>query len=71
MTYKGHVEKGVIVLDDPVPLPEGAVMQVEVLETGAQQTLAERLKDVIGIVKGMPSDMARNHDQYLYGLRRG
>jgi predicted DNA-binding antitoxin AbrB/MazE fold protein len=70
MTYKGHVKNGVIVLEQPVQLPEGAVVHVEVVETGEQRTLAERLRDIIGIVKGMPSDMARNHDHYLYGKPR-
>ena len=30
-------------------------------------TLYERLKPVIGIAKGLPPDLARNHDHYLYG----
>jgi hypothetical protein len=67
MTYKGHVKNGMVVLDDPVKLPDGAEVRVEVLEPARELTLAERLKDVIGIVKGMPRDMARNHDHYLHG----
>jgi predicted DNA-binding antitoxin AbrB/MazE fold protein len=70
MTYKGHVKNGVIVLEQPVQLPEGTVVHVEVLEGDNERTLADRLKDVIGIVKGMPSDMARNHDHYLHGRPR-
>ncbi len=31
MTYKGHVEKGTIILDESVTLPEGAVVAVQVL----------------------------------------
>lgn len=31
MTVRGHVKNGVIVLDESVPLPEGAYVQVEVL----------------------------------------
>jgi len=67
MTYRGHVENGVVVLDDPVELPEGAVVQVDLAEEEAIPTLAERLKDVIGIVDGLPEDMAEQHDHYLYG----
>ena len=40
MPYKGHVENGSIVLDEPAILKEGSVVQVEVLEsvvTGSEQ----------------------------------
>jgi hypothetical protein len=30
-------------------------------------TLAERLKDFIGILEDLPGDSAENHDHYLYG----
>ncbi len=33
MPYRGHVENGVVVLDDPVELREGAKVQVELLDT--------------------------------------
>ena len=67
MTYRGHVKKGVVVLDEPVKLPEGAAVRVELAAPDDERTLAERLKDVIGIVKGLPSDLARNHDHYAHG----
>ena len=49
MTYRGHVENGVIVLDEPAELPEGAPVRVELAEKGSRPTLADRLRDVIGI----------------------
>ena len=67
MTYTGHVKNGVVVLDDPVTLPEGLAVRVEPAETGKPRTLADRLRDVIGVSKGLPSDLARNHDHYLHG----
>lgn len=73
MTYKGHVKNGTIVLDDPVKLPEGAIIRFEI-ETGPGQpeksmpTLAERYVDFIGKAVGLPEDAAENHDHYLYGL---
>ena len=67
MTYRGHVENGVIVLDDPVVLPEGTGVRVELAEPEQRPTLAERLKDVIGIAKGLPPDLAENHDHYAHG----
>ena len=68
MTYRGHVKNGVIVLDPPTQLPEGA--QVEVLMSGQvtePPTWAEVFRDVIGKAKGLPSDSSVNHDHYLYG----
>ena len=67
MTYKGHIKNGIVVLDDPVKLPDGAEVRVEVLEPKSEPTLADRLRSVIGSVKGLPSDLARNHDHYLHG----
>ena len=34
MTLTAHVRGGRIVLDDPVPLPEGAALRLRVLEKG-------------------------------------
>jgi len=70
MAYPGHVKNGVIVLDEPVRLPEGAAVRVELAgDSEAAKplpTLAERLKDVIGIVEG-PPDLAASHDHYAHG----
>ncbi len=35
-----------------------------------EQSLAEMLLSLAGTVKGLPEDMALNHDHYLYGLPR-
>jgi hypothetical protein len=32
MTYRGQIAKGQIVLDEPVQLPEGATVQVQIIE---------------------------------------
>jgi predicted DNA-binding antitoxin AbrB/MazE fold protein len=77
MTVHGHIENGVIVLDQQVSFPEGAKVEVRILSPLATQsatdtpdseipTLAERLKDFIGILE-LPEDAAINHDHYLYG----
>jgi len=75
MTYSGHVENGVIVLDElPTALPEGTKVRVELVASGppsdsTQQrpTLAEQFKDLIGKAEGLPVDMAENHDHYIHG----
>jgi hypothetical protein len=71
MTYKGHIENGAIVLDEPVTLPNGAEVMVELAalqkaEDGENvPTLAERLACVIGKAECLPADWAENHDVYL------
>jgi hypothetical protein len=68
MTYRGHVKNGVVVLDEPAELPEGAEVRVELAEDAAGPTLAEKLAPFIGCLDGLPSDFAENHDHYLYGV---
>jgi hypothetical protein len=70
MTWKGHVENGAIVLDDPVELPEGAIIRLEI-ETAPEEkqpvplSFAERFADVMGKAQSLPEDAAENHDHYL------
>lgn len=68
MTYRGRVVNGVIVLDDPAALPEGAEVQVQPIN-GEEQipTLYDRMKGIIGIAEGLPPDSSTHHDHYLYG----
>ncbi|MBW3541068.1 MAG: hypothetical protein KY476_12435 [Planctomycetes bacterium] len=74
MTFHGHVENGVVVVDDSVQLPEGAAVRIEVVEAEpaaetveTTEPLSEILLRYAGKAVGLPSDMARNHDHYLYG----
>jgi hypothetical protein len=73
MTLHGQVRGGVIVFDPPVALPEGAEVEVQVREQPAEpstaeaQSLYERLEPFIGAAKGLPADLAEQHDHYLYG----
>jgi len=71
MTYKGHVKNGVVVLDEPVTLPEGTVVLVEPVEKPDDlESLRQGLLKLAGTAKGLPSDMARNHDHYIHGTLR-
>ena len=74
MTLQGHVENGHIVLDTPVVLPDGTKVTVSVEPNGTQPpaddqlpTLYDRLESVAGKAKGLPADLAINHDHYLHG----
>ena len=74
MTYSGHVENGVVVLDSQIILPEGAQVTVDLLGEQTAQGLTEnipsiydRLKSVVGKAKGLPADASMQVDHYLYG----
>ena len=71
MTYRGYVKKGVIVLDPPAQLPEGAEVEVCASEQiSAEATWAEVFRNVIGQAEGLPADSSVNHDHYLYGAAK-
>jgi hypothetical protein len=77
MVYSGHVRQGSVVLDQPVVLPEGLEVRVEVAEpssstsTNAQEdTPGKRLLKYAGKATGLPPDAARNHDHYLHGAAK-
>jgi len=64
MASRDH-KKGPTVLDEPKEVREG--MSARPPRKRRLPTLYEQLKPVIGIAKGMPSDLAENHDHYLHG----
>lgn len=71
MTYRGHIENGVVVFDaEDVPLPNGAVVEIVPVEPRSAATESDvdpvyRLYE-LALPSGIP-DMARNVDHYLYG----
>ncbi|MCO6458245.1 MAG: hypothetical protein J5I93_23310 [Pirellulaceae bacterium] len=53
MSFRGYVEKGVVVFDEPTAIPEGTVVEVVVCEVSPANvpvglSLWDRLKDVAG-----------------------
>jgi hypothetical protein len=67
MTYRGHVKNGQITLDQPVALPEGAEVNVELVSNGQEQpTIWDKLRALAGTIDG-PEDWAKNHDHYIHG----
>ncbi len=67
MSFTGKVTNGAVVLPPGVNLPEGTAVRVEPVQ---EETLAKRLKNVIGSVEGLPPDFAENHDHYIHGKPR-
>ena len=43
MTYRGHVKNGVVVLDEPVKLPEGAEVKVDLAAASSDSTMDEEI----------------------------
>jgi len=75
MVYRGHVENGVIRLEDAPALPEGAEVEVRLLAENMSEeeerkvpSVCEALKDFVGKAEGLPPDASINLDHYLYGL---
>jgi len=71
MTINGTVTNGMIVLDPPQSLPEGARVEV-VLKPAAEQpkTLREILLENAGCMTGLPADFAAQHDHYIHGTAK-
>lgn len=77
MTYCGHVKNGMVVLDGSVSLPEGALVEVALVENGSPPVEGPSAGDVAnpalmryaGAARDLPPDAARNLDDYLYGRR--
>jgi hypothetical protein len=74
MSFQGHVENGAVVMDEPLSLPNGTVVEVNPVPYSPEnppgekpKTLNERLKKYIGCIKDGPEDGALQHDHYLYG----
>jgi hypothetical protein len=72
MVYNGHVENGMVVFDQPVTLPEGTEVRIELIVRDRNvsvdgPTLAEQFSNLIGAVPELPPDMAKQHDHYLHG----
>lgn len=70
MVYRGRIRAGVVVLDEPVSLPDGMEVKVEPVEPPSPPTLAEQFAEIIGTVPDLPADMAENHDRYVHGAEK-
>jgi hypothetical protein len=74
MSFTGHVQDGAVVMDEPLPLPNGTAVEVNPkpatpppADHPEPKTLNERLKDFIGCLKDLPEDASVQHDHYIYG----
>ena len=86
MEFTGRFKKGRVEFDEPITLPEGTPVTISLQDLPEERkdgmespdarapaetsTLYDRLKHVIGTVKDLPPDFARNHDHYIHGSAR-
>ncbi len=71
MTLRGRVSGGVVMLENPQALPEGTEVKVAPVKKRNRKRntpdLTDKLLQWAGTCKGLPEDLARNHDHYLHG----
>ena len=79
MEYRGHVENGKVILDEPGALPDGTEVSIQPIRRRRESaksrrkeppTLYDRLKKFAGKAEGLPPDASINLDHHLYGLPR-
>jgi hypothetical protein len=74
VTYRGKYKNGTVVLPKGVDIPEDAEVDVTPVGTASNagprengSSFYDRYREFIGVLDGLPSDLAENHDHYLYG----
>ncbi len=68
MTFIGTVHNGAIALPPEAHLPEGTSVRIEaVVDENGRKARTDRLRQLAQRVDGLPADLAKNHDHYLYG----
>jgi hypothetical protein len=85
MVFRGHVKNGVVLLDEPAVLPEGAEVQVELLERpvevlpSANSTKVRPIEEELAAIwvdlspqewANLPRDLSDNLDHYIYGIAK-
>ena len=66
ITVDAVYENGMLKLNEPLALPDGAKVRISVSANGEAE---DPFEAVIGTCEG-PPDGAANHDKYLYGENR-
>jgi predicted DNA-binding antitoxin AbrB/MazE fold protein len=66
ITVEATYEKGLLKPKQPLDLAEGAAVVLTIHPAGEDD---DPLDAVIGICTEGPTDLAENHDRYLYGKR--
>ncbi|MGA2798661.1 MAG: hypothetical protein ABSE63_13850 [Thermoguttaceae bacterium] len=71
MVYRGLIQNGVVVFEGNLHPPEGTLVEVQPIKTGADESVDDPIYHIgeFAASTGIP-DLARNIDHYLYGHPR-
>ena len=61
MTYRGRIERGVVVLEEQPSLPDGTLVEVVTLSPAP---VGEALEKLAGTAQDLLPDLAQRHDHY-------
>ena len=67
MSYKGKIKNGVVVLPRNAKLANGTEVEVTLISKPQADDFTDMLVNVAKKVRGLPRDLAAQHDHYLYG----
>jgi hypothetical protein len=67
MSFKGKVKNGVVVLPRNAKLPDGTEVEVRPIDEPKADDFTDMLLRIAKKVRGLPRDLAAQHDHYLYG----
>jgi hypothetical protein len=70
VSYKGTVKNGAVILPRNVKLPNGTEVKVTPIADPQDHDFTDMLVSVSKKVRGLPRDLAAQHDHYLYGTRK-
>lgn len=70
MELEGVVHNGVIVPDGAVALAEGTRVRISPVAVKGPLPFGERFAQFKGAVRGLPEDLAEQHDHYRLGTPR-
>jgi hypothetical protein len=69
MSFRSTVQNGVIPVPPDAKLPEGTEVEVTTRESRADtESFTGALLQIAAKTRGLPADLAENHDHYLHGL---
>ncbi len=71
MTVNAHFDGKAIIPDEPLDLPPNQALIVQIESVGSRETVDESALDWLAANAvendGLPTDLADQHDHYLYG----
>jgi|tagenome__1003787_1003787.scaffolds.fasta_scaffold18000549_1 hypothetical protein len=70
MVYRGHIERGNVVFDDPAALDEGTKVEVHVVNapsSSPEKVPRRHWLEFSGAIDDLPPDASMRIDEILYG----